>query len=493
MNHSFANHAFLGLFVAMILGACGGGGSSSQPPPPIVTIDVSPVGITTGQSATLTWSSSNTSACSASGAWMGSQLISGSLGVSPPAPGTYTYTLGCSSNGSTAASASAKLTVTTPPLVFGTPQLYSGVIGTSYDTVIQVNGGVAPFVWSVSSGALPQGLSLSTSTTNTVTLSGIPSTVGQGVAFTIKVKDSTGQVATQAYTVSILLPADSQVVSPGNLNFASELVGSTSGAMPETLTNTSTLPVVINSITIAGSSNATDFNQTTTCGPSLDAGASCIINVTFTPRQVGPRYAALIITDDTAVSPQQVGQLYGVGMAAGPNVTPSVGSLGFGPQLVGTTSSALSVVLNNYGTATANIVHIAATASFAETDNCVPSLASGAICTIKVTFTPGAAGNVTGTLSISDDAPGSPQTVSLSGTGSATTPPLTGYCWGGVSHTLTCEIAQDLVQCPVGQPANTPTSISGCLPPADVEVDLSRTCSTGVSGGHTVKGYCQIK
>jgi hypothetical protein len=52
---------------------------------------------------------------------------------------------------------------------------------------------------------------------------------------------------------------------------------------------------------------------------------------------------------------------------------------------------------------------VAATASFAETDNCVPSLASGSTCKINVTFTPAAAGETSGVLSISDDAPGSPQ------------------------------------------------------------------------------------
>jgi hypothetical protein len=477
--------------VAVIPPGCGGGGHSG-PPSPVVTMNLSPSGIAPGESAILSWSSTNASTCSASGAWTGSQPISGSLGVSPPAPGAYTYTLGCSSSGSSAATESATLTVTPLPLAFVTTQLYSGVIGTSYDNVIQATGGFAPFVWTVSDGALPHNLSLGTSTTNTVTLSGIPDTVAQGVAFTIRVKDSFGQVATQAYSVSILLPADSLVLSPGNLYFGGGLVGSTSGALPETLTNTATSPVVINGISIAGSSKATEFNQTTTCGPTLAAGASCNINVTFTPAQVGARYAVLTIADDTAGSPQG-GSLNGVGMTVGPNATPSVGNLGFNTQLVGTTSPAISVELNNYGTATVNIVQIAATASFAETDNCVPSLASGSTCKINVTFTPGAAGETSGVLSISDDAPGSPQRVSLSGTGSTSTPSLTGACWGGVSQTTQCGIAQDFGQCPVGQSANTPTTTSGCQPPQDAEVDLSRTCTAQLSGGHTVHGYCQTR
>jgi hypothetical protein len=54
---------------------------------------------------------------------------------------------------------------------------------------------------------------------------------------------------------------------------------------------------------------------------------------------------------------------------------------------------------------------------FAESNNCGSSVASGASCTIKVTFTPLAQGRRTADVSISDDGGGSPQTVPLTGTG----------------------------------------------------------------------------
>jgi hypothetical protein len=391
-------------------------------------------------------------------------------------------------------SANYTIAIAPAPLAITTATLANGVTGASYNETIQATGGVAPFVWTVSSGPLPHNLSLSTSTTSTVTLFGIPDTVAQGVAFTIQVTDSAGHVATQAYTVSVLLQSDSLVLLPASLDLGNELVGSTSVAMPETLTNTATSPLVISSIAIAGS-NAAEFNQTTTCGASLAAGASCTINVTFTPGQSGPRFAALTITDDTAGSPQSV-SLSGVGLTANANATLSAGNLAFGTQLVGTTSPAMSVALSNYGNATLNVVHITVPASFAETDNCVPSLASGTTCTIKVTFMPGAAGDTTGMLSISDDAPGAPQTVSLSGTGSTNTPPLTGYCWGsgGKRDGLQqCGVAQDLVQCPVAQPAMTPTIVAGgCWPvqPQTQFVDQARMCKAQTSAGLTISGYC---
>jgi hypothetical protein len=49
--------------------------------------------------------------------------------------------------------------------------------------------------------------------------------------------------------------------------------------------------------------------------------------------------------------------------------------------------------------------------------NCGTSLAVGATCTINVVFSPRGRGAQTGTLQVSDNAPGSPQTANLTGTG----------------------------------------------------------------------------
>jgi hypothetical protein len=78
-----------------------------------------------------------------------------------------------------------------------------------------------------------------------------------------------------------------------------------------------------------------------------------------------------------------------------------------------------SVMLTNNGTATLNITSIAASTNFSETDNCGSSLPAGVSCTISVAFVPNAGGNLTGTLSITDNAPGSPQMVTLNGVGTA--------------------------------------------------------------------------
>lgn len=83
-------------------------------PPPTVSISVSPTSVVAGGAATLTWSSTNATACTASGAWSGSEAPAGSQSVAPTAIGSYTYTLTCTgAGGSTAASATLSATLVT--------------------------------------------------------------------------------------------------------------------------------------------------------------------------------------------------------------------------------------------------------------------------------------------------------------------------------------------------------------------------------------------
>jgi len=79
--------------------------------PPTVSLSVSPASIAAGTSATLTWSSTNATACTASGAWSGTEAATGSQTVTPGVVGTYSYVLTCAGNGGSA-SATAVLSAT---------------------------------------------------------------------------------------------------------------------------------------------------------------------------------------------------------------------------------------------------------------------------------------------------------------------------------------------------------------------------------------------
>ncbi len=99
----------------------------------------------------------------------------------------------------------------------------------------------------------------------------------------------------------------------------------------------------------------------------------------------------------------------------------STSAISFPAQTVGTASAAQTVAVQNPGTAPLAIAGITITgtnaASFSQTNNCGTSLAAGANCLISLVFTPVSTGSLAASLGVADNAAGSPQTISLSGTG----------------------------------------------------------------------------
>jgi hypothetical protein len=98
-------------------------------------------------------------------------------------------------------------------------------------------------------------------------------------------------------------------------------------------------------------------------------------------------------------------------------ITLSPVRLTFPTLVVGTTSSPQMVTLANRGTATLNISGINSSQSFLQKNSCGSSLSAGKSCNIMIAFQPTAAGTLSGAVTIADDAGTSPQTVSLTGTG----------------------------------------------------------------------------
>jgi Abnormal spindle-like microcephaly-assoc'd, ASPM-SPD-2-Hydin len=92
-------------------------------------------------------------------------------------------------------------------------------------------------------------------------------------------------------------------------------------------------------------------------------------------------------------------------------------NLTFAAQAVGTTSVPKAVTLTNVGTTALSVSSVVATGDFAETDNCVGTVAAGSGCTLTVTFTPSATGVRTGTVTITDSDGATPQKVQVKGTG----------------------------------------------------------------------------
>jgi hypothetical protein len=190
--------------------------------------------------------------------------------------------------------------------------------------------------------------------------------------------------------------------------------------------------------------------------------------------------------------------LWGCGggsMGGSPNATLSSTSLAFGGVAVGTTSPGQSITLSNYGTAALTAVTLAASGPFTQINNCVSTLAVGANCTITVTFTPVNTSDVLGTLSIADNATGSPQIVVLAGSGTVRTGTLTGYCIHGNATPgppfNACASTPEPTECPIGQPAKN-EGLLGCGGNSGpIFVDAASPCVVG-SGRHASGGSCEV-
>ena len=123
----------------------------------------------------------------------------------------------------------------------------------------------------------------------------------------------------------------------------------------------------------------------------------------------------VVIQDDAAGSPHHI-SLSGTGFGAAATLSPS--TVDFQSQMVGIPSATRTVTLTNSGGgATLTVSSVQITGDYSQTNNCPSSMTAGVSCTITITFTPSAVGTRSGTLTVTDSASGSPQSVSLTGTG----------------------------------------------------------------------------
>ncbi len=210
-------------------------------------------------------------------------------------------------------------------------------------------------------------------------------------------------------------------LSSASLSFGYVTVSVTSAARTVSLQNGSNAALAIQGIVIT-SSNTTDFAQSNDCGSSVAVGANCTFSVTMTPTAAGSRHASLTIVDSGPGGSQTL-YLTGIGIAAKVNLSPL--SIFFGSRSTGTTSAVQNITVSNGGPGIlliTNLAIIGADASdFAQTNNCSNWVGPTSSCAIGVSFTPIASGSRAAVVTLSDNASGGTQTVSLLGI--ATGPP----------------------------------------------------------------------
>jgi Putative Ig domain len=157
-----------------------------------------------GQGKTLTITAQVLSDSTGAGVTWGLNPATGTLGPTTTMSATYNapaivaaatpVTVTATSISFPGESKSLQITVEPPPTIT-TTTLPSGSVNGAYNGVVNATGGVPPFSWSVASGTLPPGLSLSASTTNSVNIVGTPGSQGTFGPFVIQAMDADGSVA----------------------------------------------------------------------------------------------------------------------------------------------------------------------------------------------------------------------------------------------------------------------------------------------------------
>ena len=136
-----------------------------------------------------------------------------------------------------------------------------------------------------------------------------PATVGLSSA-TLKISDDASD-SPQSVSLAGTGISPDVALSTTSLAFPAQLVTTSSGAQNISLSNSGSAALNIANIVLAGP-NSSDFSQSSTCGTTLVASASCSIKVIFRPGAMGTRSASLVITDNANGSPHTV-QLTGTG------------------------------------------------------------------------------------------------------------------------------------------------------------------------------------
>jgi len=186
-----------------------------------------------------------------------------------------TFTLNPVVRDSTGATATVPLTlVVGAGVIIQTSSLAPGAVGASYSQTLAGSGGKTPYVWSVSTGSLPAGLTLNSATG---VISGTP-TAGGIIPFTITLTDATPVQATAALTINVLgitttsLP-DGTVGTP-----YSQTLQTAGGGPPLTWAVASgTLPAGLTLSTSAGTISGT---------PTIAGSSTFIVSASYTPASV---------------------------------------------------------------------------------------------------------------------------------------------------------------------------------------------------------------
>jgi hypothetical protein len=383
------------------------------------------------------------------------------------------------------------------PQVVGTSSGFTQtvVVENTGNTNISITSVTVTTGYSISNGCLNAVLTPATNCSIEVSFTPTTAKVLTG---TLTIKDTATSATQKVDLTGTGIAASSEIsLSQTSVVFDQQVVGVAS--LPQTVYyyNQSNATVNLTSVVLTGA----DFSMTNGCVTSVGALSFCNIKITFKPTGTGVLSGNIVITDSAPGSPRTI-TLSGTGVsAAAPQATVTPTSLTFASQPLGTTSAAQNINLTNSGEANLTVTGISLggtnMADYGQTNTCQPvpfTLVPGFSCTISVTFKPLATGARTASVSIADNAAGSPQTVTLTGTGAAGTTPLVTFTPSSLNfanvpiNTTSASQAATLTNT-----GAAPLSISSIpQPTGTVAGDFAQTNNCPIATNIPVNGTCTI-
>ncbi len=200
-------------------------------------------------------------------------------------------------------------------------------------------------------------------------------------------------------------------LSASSLNFPSQTINGTSATQSLTFTNAGSNSISLSAVTVTG-----DFAQSNNCSATLVAGASCTVNVTFTPTEVGVRTGTVSFTDNAPQSPQVV-SLAGTGETGGQLVAgPS--SIAFGNVTIGQIGSQSVTITNTCGQSI-SVTSVSTSGAGVEVSSISTpfTLAPNQSSTFTVTFSPSSSGSASGAIYLANNSATGSLTIPTTGTG----------------------------------------------------------------------------